>query len=99
ITRCEDHDLCDRKEFDEGRDRTGDHPQHRPRQSDYLVSVRKRKTSGGSKWNVDFANFPELTTVVRDAVGVNFGHQKYCGQYPNIRQVRIGSTKFVQELI
>jgi len=64
-----------------------------------LVSIRKRKTLGGSKWNVDFANFPELTTAVRDAVGVNFGHQKFGGQYPNIRQVRIGSTKLVQELI
>lgn len=64
-----------------------------------LISVRKRKTFGGSKWNVDFANFPELTTVVRDAIGVNFGHQKFSGQYPNIRQVRIGSTKLVQELI
>jgi hypothetical protein len=64
-----------------------------------LVSIRKRKTSGGSKWNVDFANFPALTTMIRDAVGVNFGHQKYSGQYPNIRQVRIGSTKVVQELI
>lgn len=64
-----------------------------------LVSIRKRKTSGGSKWNVDFANFPELTTAMRDAVGVNFGHQKFSGQYPNIRHVRIGSTKLVQELI
>ncbi len=64
-----------------------------------LVSVRKRKTSGGSKWNVDFANFPELTTSVRDAIGVNFGHQKFSGQYPNIRQIRVGSTKIVQELI
>ena len=64
-----------------------------------LVSVRKRKTSGGSKWNVDFANFPELTTAVRDAIGINFGHQKSSGQYPNIRQIRIGSTKLVQELI
>jgi len=64
-----------------------------------LVSIRKRKTSGGSKWNVDFANFPGLTTATRDAIGVNFGHQKFSGQYPNIRQVRIGSTKFVQELI
>lgn len=64
-----------------------------------LVSIRKRKTSGGSKWNVDFANFPGLTTAIRDAIGVNFGHQKFSGQYPNIRQVRIGSTKLVQELI
>jgi hypothetical protein len=48
---------------------------------------------------VDFANFPELTTAVRDAIGVNFGHQKSSGQYPNIRQVRVGSTKLVQELI
>lgn len=64
-----------------------------------LVSVRKRKTPGGSKWNVDFANFPELTTAVRDAIGVNFGHQKFDGAYPNIRQVRVGSTKLVQELI
>jgi hypothetical protein len=64
-----------------------------------LVSIRKRKTSGGSKWNVDFANFPALNTTVRDAIGVNFNHQKFSGQYPNIRQVRIGSTKFVQELI
>jgi hypothetical protein len=64
-----------------------------------LVSVRKRKTSGGSKWNVDFANFPALTLSVRDAIGVNFNHQKFSDQYPNIRQVRIGSTRFVQELI
>ena len=64
-----------------------------------LVSIRKRKTSGGSKWNVDFANFPALTTATRDAIGVNFGHQKFGGTYPNIRQVRIGSTKLVQELI
>src|SRR5208337_1200289 len=64
-----------------------------------LVSIRKRKTSGGSKWNVDFANFPGLTTAIRDAIGVNFGHSKYSGQYPDIRQVRIGSTRVVQELI
>jgi hypothetical protein len=63
-----------------------------------LVSLRDRKTSGGSKWNVDFANWAGLTVETRDALRVNFGHT-YSKKVPDIRRIRIGSTKLVQALI
>lgn len=68
-----------------------------PEQAEPFITVTDRK--GGSKWNIDFANFKELTTSVRDQIGVNFGHVKATGRKPNIRKIRIGSTRFVQSLI
>jgi hypothetical protein len=62
-----------------------------------FITVRDRK--GGPKWNVDFANFPALNTSVRDLLEVNFGHMRAKGRKPNIRKIRIGSTKLVQKLI
>jgi hypothetical protein len=62
------------------------------------VTIRER--NGGSKWNLDFANFKELTVEVRDAVNVNFGH--YDPEDPSlssIRRIRIGSKKLVQDFI
>ena len=51
-----------------------------------LVSLRDRKSSGGSKWNVDFANWPGLTVETRDALRVNFGHT-YSKKVPDIRRI------------
>lgn len=63
-----------------------------------LISLRDRKTPGGSKWNVDFANDPSIHASLRDDLRVNFGHT-YSKKTPDIRRIRIGSTKLVQALI
>lgn len=60
------------------------------------LDVRPRK--GGSKWNVNFVNFAALTTAVRDQLEVNFSHYKG-GDYEDIRHVRCGVRKLVQQLL
>jgi hypothetical protein len=61
-----------------------------------FLTVRPR--TGGSKWNLDFVNFPALTDAVRDRLEVNFSHYKG-GDMPDIRHVRCGCTKLVQQML
>lgn len=64
-----------------------------------LTYITVRERVGGSKWNVDFPNFPDLTPEVRDALNVNFSHNRTGGERANIKRIRCGCTKLVQELI
>jgi len=61
------------------------------------ITIRDRK--GGPKWNIDFPNFQQLGFDIRDALNVNFNHFSPGKDVSDIRRIRIGSTKLVQELV